>query len=312
MKKTATPFLTLVSFLAAAGAAVSWSAEAPKRPRAKAAPPVKLTAVEVKTFDRVYKETPEGALKLFLYQPAEGTKTDKRPAILFFFGGGWKQGTATQFQPQAEYFAARGMVCACAEYRIRSVHGTTPDRCVEDAKSALRWLRGHAGELGVDPDRIVAAGGSAGGHLAAATALVPGFEAQGEEARISCKPNALVLFNPALHIPEMEVRNGRGEVVPGFWPTPFLSKDTPPAILLFGSADRLLAQGRDYAARAKVLGVRAELFTGEGQPHGFFNRSPWTQVTARQVDLFLASLGYVQGEPALQLPAGAPALRREE
>src|SRR4029079_14661005 len=98
------------------------------------------------------------------------------------------------FVPQAEYFASRGLVAACADYRIESQHKTTPDKCIEDAKTAIRWLRAKAGDFGVAPDRIVASGGSAGGHLAAATALLPGFDAPGENPSVSCKPNALVLF----------------------------------------------------------------------------------------------------------------------
>jgi acetyl esterase/lipase len=74
----------------------------------------------------------------------------------------------------------------------------------------------------------------------------------------------------------------------------------------------MASQGREFLSKAKALGSRAELYIADGQPHGFFNRPPWTEVTARQIDLFLASLGYLQGEPTLKLPAGAPALKRKE
>lgn len=274
--------------------------------------PVKLTAVAVKTSEHVFKQTPQGDLKLFVYCPPEWKAADKRPGILFFFGGGWKNGSPSQFEPQARYFAARGLVTACAEYRIASAHKTTPDKCIEDAKSAIRWMRSHAADLGLDPDRLIGSGGSAGGHLAAATALVTGFEAPEDDAKISCKPNALVLFNPALNFPEHAVTDAGGKTLDGFWPTPFLSKDAPPAIIFFGSQDRMLSQGQEYLAKAKELGCRTELYTAEGQPHGFFNRAPWTQVTARQADLFLASLGYLTGEPSLEVLPDAPALKREE
>src|ERR1700733_10765315 len=84
-----------------------------------------------------------------------------------------------------------------ADYWVKSRHDVTPDACVEDAKSAVRWLRQNAAMLGIDPDRIVASGGSAGGHIAACTAC-PGLDAEGEDLQVSSRPNALLLFNPVL------------------------------------------------------------------------------------------------------------------
>ena len=88
------------------------------------------------------------------------------PAIVFFFGGGWSQGTVTQFTPQAKHFAERGMVAILADYRVFRRHGTTALEAMADARSAVRWVRANASKLGVDPNRIVAAGGSSGGHIA--------------------------------------------------------------------------------------------------------------------------------------------------
>jgi len=262
---------------------------------------------------RTYRSTAQGDLALHLSLPAEPAGAARRPAIVFFFGGGWKNGSAAQFRPQADYLASRGMVAACADYRIASIHGTTPDACVEDAKAAVRWLREHAADFQIDPDRIVAAGGSAGGHLAACTALVPGFEPQ--DAAVSSRPNALLLFNPALNIDEL-VRQRRAtppiplDVVEAITPNRFVAAGAPPAAIFFGTDDPLLAGADAYLAKAEPLGLRAELWTAEGQPHGFFNRSPWIQVTARKADEFLASLGYLEGPPTLALPADPPDLVR--
>jgi acetyl esterase/lipase len=286
--------------------AAELSAQPPRRPGAP-----RLTTAEVKTAEHVYKHTPQGDLKLHFYLPTDWKAADKRPAILFFFGGGWRNGSYLQFVPQAEYFASRGLVAACADYRIASAHQTTPDKCVEDAKSAVRWLRTKAGEFGVDPQRIVAAGGSAGGHLAAATAVLPGFDAADENPSVSCKPNALILFNPALDVPAMSVKDGEGkDVAAQFWPTRFVAKGMPPAIIFFGTNDRLLAGGREFFIKGRALGDRVELFTAADQPHGFFNRSPWNEVTAREADRFLTSLGYLSGEATLKVPDGAPTLVR--
>jgi acetyl esterase/lipase len=277
-------------------------------------PAPKLTDATVQAADVVYKKTPQAELKLHFYRPADWKPSDKRPAIVFFFGGGWKNGSHRQFTSQAEYFASRGLVCATADYRVANQHKTTPDACVEDAKSAMRYVRGHAAELGVDPDRIVAAGGSAGGHLAAAVAMVPGFDAAGETPSVSCKPNAMILFNPALNAPDgYEVKGANGQnLAEKFWPNRFLAKDAPPCIIFFGTEDRLAAGGKEYLATAKKLGLRAELMMAGGEKHGFFNRGPWTQVTAAAADRFLVSLGYLSGEPTVKLPANAPSLKREE
>jgi acetyl esterase/lipase len=191
------------------------------------------------------------------------------------------------------------MVAARADYRVKSRHGVTPKECVEDAKSAVRWLRQNAAELGVDPERIAAAGGSAGGHIAACTAFTPGLDAAGEDAAISSKPNALVLFNPVLRfagIPQLMDRIENDEALgKAISPTLHLTKDSPPALIFFGTADRLAAMGDEFMEKSKGLGHRAELFTAEGQPHGFFNRPPWQVKTTIRMDEFLVSIGYLDG-----------------
>jgi acetyl esterase/lipase len=266
----------------------------------------------------VYKRTPQGDLKIYVHLPPDWKAADKRPAIVFFFGGGWTGGTTEQFRPQATYLATRGLVTARADYRVKSRHGTTPRECVEDAKSAVRWLRQKAGDLGIDPARVIAAGGSAGGHLAACTALVEGLDAKDEDAAVSSKPNALVLFNPVLDLVGLAEAAGKAAtpdnqtVARQISPILYVKKDTVPMILFYGTADRFAAQGRAMLAKSKEVGNRVELYVAEGLPHGFFNKPPWTEITARQADAFLASLGYLKGEPTIQPPAGTTqALKRE-
>src|SRR5262245_59159446 len=92
----------------------------------------------------VYKTTAQGDLKMNLYFPPGWKPADRRPAIIFFFGGSCATGSPAQFGSTAEYFATRGLVAASAEYRIESIHHTSPERCLEDGKSAIRWLRMNA------------------------------------------------------------------------------------------------------------------------------------------------------------------------
>jgi acetyl esterase/lipase len=249
----------------------------------------------------VYKKTKQADLELVVHYPPGWKETDQRPGIVFFFGGGWTGGKIEQFEPQSKHLASRGMVAARADYRVKSRHGVTPKECVEDAKSAVRWMRANAAKLGVDPDRIVAAGGSAGGHIAACTAFSPGLDADDEDAKISSRPNALVLFNPVLRfadIPQLMERIGDDEALgKTISPTLHLTKDSPPTLIFFGTADRLAAMGDEFMKQSKELGHQAELFTAEDQPHGFFNRPPWQKKTTQRMDEFLVSIGYLEGKP---------------
>jgi acetyl esterase len=270
------------------------------------------TVSEADTREFVYKKTPQGNLRIHVHLPKGWTAGDKRPAIVFFFGGAWRQGTVEQFHPQAEYLAQRGMVTARADYRVRSRHGTAPDKCVEDAKSAVRWLRANAARLGVDPERIVASGGSAGGHIAACTFTVPGFEAASEDTSVSSRPNLLVLFNPVLNCVPIGERFGMGEMARRISPNHHLSKDIPATIIFFGTEDRLNEGGKEFMCEAEKLGLCAQMYMAPGQPHGFFNRSPWREQTILLMDRFLAANGYLQRDPALQLPVGGLSMTKYE
>jgi len=257
----------------------------------------------VKSF--TYKKTKQAELQIHVHYPPAWKPEDKRPAIVFFFGGGWTGGRVEQFEPQAAYLAGRGMVAARADYRVKSRHEVTPDACVEDAKSAVRWLRQNAAMLGVDPDRIVASGGSAGGHIAACTAC-PGLDAAGEDLKVSSQPNALLLFNPVLRfdgVPELMARINKDEKLgKALSPTLHLTKDTPPALLFYGKEDRLLKQGEEFVAKSKEVGHKADIFLADGVGHGFFNRSPWQERTLLRADEFLGSLGYLKGKPTIKEP----------
>ena len=256
----------------------------------------------VKTF--TYAKTKQANLEIVVHYPPGWKETDKRPGIVFFFGGGWENGTIKAFEPQAAYLASRGMVAACADYRVKSRHNVTPKECVDDARSAMRWFRQNAGKLGVDPDRIVASGGSAGGHIAACTTLMPEEGTKDKGSTVSCKANALILFNPVLRFgPTMNKKvGGDEEVGKAISPILYLKKDSPPTILFFGTDDWLFKQGEEFMQLSKKLEHRGEMFTAEKQPHGFFNRSPWREKTLQRADKFLVSLGYLKGEPTIKIP----------
>jgi acetyl esterase len=256
---------------------------------------------KTKTF--TYAKTKQADLEMIVHYPPGWKETDKRPGIVFFFGGGWENGTIKAFEPQAEYLASRGMVAARADYRVKSRHGVTPKECVDDARSAIRWFRQNAATLGVDPDKIVASGGSAGGHIAACTTLMPS-ETEESDAKVSCKANALILFNPVLRFgPQlMKKVDDKEEVGKAISPVLYLTKDSPPTLLFFGTSDFLYAQGEEFMKKSKELNHKAEMFTADKQPHGFFHKPGWREKTLLRTDEFLISLGYLEGKPTIKVP----------
>ena len=248
----------------------------------------------------LYKKIDGHELYLHCFSPdGHDPKTGRKPAIVFFFGGGWVGGTPKQFYPQCEYLADRGMVAISAEYRVKSRHQTTPFECVKDGKSALRWVRKHAAQLGIDPDRIGAGGGSAGGHVAAAVATVPKLNEEKEDLSVSCLPNALVLFNPVYdNGPEgfgyVKVKDRYEEISP----IHNLRKEMPPTIVFLGDQDKLISvsTGEKFRDEMRKLGNRSELVIYPKQPHGFFNKGKpggYFSRTMEETEHFMVSLGWL-------------------
>lgn len=180
----------------------------------------------------LYKNTPQGDLYFYLLRPLN-TDGKPLPAIVDFHGGSWVGGSVDMLISSSAWFRDHGMIAITVDYRLKSRHGTSPLECIEDAKSAIRYVRTHAKELGVDPGRIVASGGSAGGHIAACT-VIEGGDASGEDLSISSKPNALLLHNPVLG-------EGFGKEFfaahPEFSPVLNVRKGWPPTILSNGTKD---------------------------------------------------------------------------
>ena len=253
----------------------------------------------------VYKTIGEVELKLHIFEPPERDVKELSPAIVFFFGGGWVGGTPKQFYHQCEHFASRGMVAISAEYRVKNRHGTTPFECVTDGKSAIRWVRANAARLGVNPNKIVAGGGSAGGHVAACTGVIEGLDEEHEDHNISSKPNALVLFNPVVDLVGLlqKRRSGKrfGNRIEELSPLQHVKKGVPPCIIFHGTADRTVPfeSVECFSAAMKESGNVCRLVPFEGKGHGFFNygrdkdNNSFKQ-TLQAADKFLTSLGYLK------------------
>ena len=271
-------------------------------PLAASAQLVKLEGAKV----HQYKQVGDTKLFLHVFNPKDHRAADRRSAIVFFFGGGWNGGTPKQFDPHCRYLASRGMVAITAEYRVKSRNKTTPFECVNDGKSAIRWVRANADKLGVDPKRVAAGGGSAGGHVAAATGNCPGLEEEGENLKISSKPDVLVLFNPVYD----NSSEGYGyDRVKLRWkeisPMHNIRKGAPPTIVFLGTKDKLIpvSTAQEYEKRLVAVGTRSELHLYEGAAHGFFNQGRKGDAypdTVIKMDDFLNSLGWIKGKPTIK------------
>lgn len=246
----------------------------------------------------VYSQRDARGMKLYVYQPQDWQENDVRPAIVFFYGGGWKSGGGpNQFRSFCRHLTDRGMVAFCADYRTEESGGAVPFQCLEDAKTAMRYLRSHADEFGIDSQKLAAGGGSAGGHLAAALSVVDQFNHPEDDLAVSCRPDALVLCNPVYD-------NGPGgygyDRVSAYWqdfsPMEHVNEDMAPAIVFLGTEDHLVpvATARKFQEKMKTAGVRSELVLFDGQGHGFFNNSEFHNCIFSAMDRFLESLGYFQ------------------
>jgi len=246
-----------------------------------------------------FKQTIRRGLFLHVFTPDPGMFPGPRPAIIFFHGGGWTEGDALRFYDQARHLADKGMVAVSADYRIGQVDGTDPRAALSDAISAMRYLRVHAGMLNIDPARIAAGGGSAGGQLAAALATSQGFEDPADDQRVSYRPSALVLFNPVID----NGPDGFGrDRVAGYWqafsPLHNVKRGHPATLIMLGTRDALIpvATARAYCDKVRASGADCRLELYEGQPHAFFARSRSLRYygeTLAAMDAFLGKLGYL-------------------
>jgi acetyl esterase len=264
--------------------------EKPDAPAGKNPPPARTVH---------YKESGGKPRRMELYlPPGHDAAKAKVPGLILFHGGGWSGGTPAQFAVACDYFASRGLVCATVEYQLmKKGAGAGKGVCISDAKSAIRWFKQHAGELGVDPQRIITGGGSAGGHISALATMNPGLNDPADAKDTDTSVVAYLWFNPAFSPADAKdkevdiLRHARTAL--------------PPAIVFFGSEDKTWLPGWNAALEKwQSLGVRSiEYHVAPGQGHGFFNTEPWRTLTLLAADRFLVRHGLLSGEPTLKAPA---------
>jgi len=257
-----------------------------------------------------YKTIGDVTMNLYVFKPEGWKAEDSRPVSVFFFGGGWSAGSPEQFEEHCKHLAMRGMVAITADYRVANRNNTKAKVCLEDARDAIRYVRSHAKELGIDPQHVAAGGGSAGGHLAAALGTI-----SDDEESISSRPNLMLLFNPACVLAPYEGKQpwpeDRAEeflekmgVDPvEMSPIHHVSGETPAGIIFHGKADSAVpfSTSEQFANTVKAAGIRCDLKAYEDQPHGFFNYGRDENVmfyqTLNAMDAFLADLGWLPENP---------------
>jgi acetyl esterase len=246
----------------------------------------------------IYKTMGKKELPLFVDVPKGHTANAKAPAIVFFHGGGFKSGSEKAFERQAQYLADRGMVAIRVRYRLISQEGVEVTDCIEDAISSMRWVRANASKLGVDPDRIAAGGGSAGGYLSLATLLVDFINAKTDPAGVSAKPNALVLFNPGFGGKEKDGKPDPRDPEGKYKLANYVKPGAPPTIIFHGTADKTVpfATAEAFTAVMKSAGNRCELIGYEGAGHSFFSEDKYYQLTIAETDKFLVGLGWLENK----------------
>jgi acetyl esterase/lipase len=247
-----------------------------------------------------YKRVGESGLRLHVFTP--GKPSGRMPAIVFFYGGGWMWGDVTSFLPYAQHFASLGVVTVLADYRVYCRHGAGITDQMADAKSAIRWVRDNARRLHVDPRRIAASGGSAGGHLALSTAMFPQIsDEKGRTAR-SARPDALLLLYPCVDETTPDERGTSEPALAGHGadvsPVFHVSRGLPPALILQGTGDSILPNVRRYCDLALQAGNQCNLIEYDGAPHGYIQTRngdlQWRESSMVDMEQYLRRIGYIE------------------
>ncbi|TWT98694.1 prolyl oligopeptidase family serine peptidase [Neorhodopirellula pilleata] len=241
-------------------------------------------------------------LYLHVFEPEGFDPSDQRPCCVIYHGGGWTGGQPQRMYPFAEHFRRLGMVSVSVEYRLHDAErGVTVFDCVADARSAMRFLRANSDRFGIDADKMTTCGGSAGGHLAIATALCEGVDDPSDPRDVSPVPQACVLLFPVIDTsPEGYGAAKIGERWEELSPVAQVSESTPPSILFHGSADTVtpLAGAIAFESAMKQRSIRCDLVVHEGGKHGYLmSDRKLLNETLDQATEFLKEMNLVGSPP---------------
>jgi Esterase/lipase len=234
---------------------------------------------------KVYKTIDTFKLKVDIFYTDQTFQKENNTAIVFFHGGGWAYGTPSEFFTTCERYAKMGLVTFSVDYRLSIDNGETPSKtispieCVMDAKSVMRWVRENAEKLHIDKNKIVAAGQSAGGHLALCTAMIDDYNEKSDNLSISCSPNAVLLFSACVNAVEGWCDRLLGDRRNKIWSiSPFhnVRKGLPPMIEFHGTDDEQVPKWtvQFFESEMEKEGNYFEQHMYEGRKHYLGNGNP--------------------------------------
>lgn len=246
-----------------------------------------------------------------VYFPEGNPKSTKRSCFLFFHGGGWTNGDLKSGRPICEYLASRGMVALTANYSMHPKEeqknlpaGESKKRiCVMDGKTVVRWVKQHAEELGIDPEKIVVSGASAGGHISVLQMMDETFNNPADPAAINTDVQAFVLLCPAFTVPE---RDSTPDVNVFQW----LEKKFPPTLFFVGETDGWKKAADVLIEKLSRKKADIEVWMGPGVGHMFFRTEGWLTPTEIKIDQFLVRHGFLEGTSPLHPAATDQELER--
>lgn len=275
----------------------AYEKERKKRPYIEIADPVVPKQVKKET-GIAYKDVNGRRLLLDIFYPKNIRQ--KKPAVLLIFGGGWRSGDKTQNHAMATELAKQGYVAVSAEYRL-SPEAVYP-AAVADLRDAVRWMRSHAKQYGLDTGRIAAMGCSAGGQLAALLGTTNQLVKLGgqtiDTARSSVQAVVDIDGILAFHHPESaegavaaQWLDGTYEQQPRNWeeasPLNKVNTSSVPVLFINSSNPRFHAGRDDMIRKLDSLGIYSEVHTIDDTPHPFWFFHPWFEKTMQYAAQFL-------------------------
>ena len=243
----------------------------------------------------VYKQDGEKEAFLEVYFPPDHKpETAKVPAILMFHGGGWSKGSPEQFRYFCNYFSNRGLVTATVSYTL----GEGKEACIIDGRSAIRWMKQSADRLGIDPERLVVGGGSAGGQIAFVSTLADKLNDRSDATEIDTSVAAYILFSPAFSL----LRPGNAKVNA----VAYAHARLAPMIVFYAEHDPGWLKGwaELYPKLLELERPKVDYWVAPEQRHGFFNTQPWLDLALVKSDQFLVELGLLSGSALISESAG--------
>lgn len=252
-----------------------------------------------------YKVASNEEQRLDVYHKRD--KSSPRPTVIYIHGGGWVGGSKEASVLRIAPYLEMGFNVVNVEYRLGRV--ARAPAAVEDCRCALRWVVRNASEYGIDPERLVVTGRSAGGHLSLTTGMLPvsaGFDAEcisGAEPGVAAVINFFGITDVAdlmagkpnektYAVSWLGSQRDRKEIAKAVSPVHYVGKDLPPVLTIHGDADRIVPYSHavDLHKRLDAAGAENELLTIPGGGHGGFSQDEAARID-RKIRAFLAEHG---------------------